>query len=292
LVVFATQGLLFALIVIWKKIWDFKFITACAISGVLALLSLSHWIPVITSDLGITEFHIQQVKWYFPLQYFYMYFHDPISCIVAGLLIWLAIREIFIRYRSSRIEVEEVILVGWICLGFLIPLLYSVLVMPMLQDKYTFILVPAVLLLVALGFDQINTKWSFYLVPLFFICFFFNSLFFKKLYNIQYPPEQWREVAKEIIKSDKDTQLVFSNYAWYHRYYFKVFKAVNPPLEPAYANFTALLRNANSVWVIRSKAFSDKGLLEAQQKVLDQEFESGGSITFSDAVAIHYTRRN
>lgn len=292
IVVFLSQSLLFLVFLIWKKITDIKFILKGVVSGIVAGLSLAHWLPVIIGDIGITHFHIQPIRWYFLVQYFYMYFRDPVTCVVVGLFILIALRELMTRYKSRGFIIEDFVLVGWICLGYFIPLAYSILQLPMLQDKYTFIVVPGILMLAALGFDQLADKrWSLYLLSLLFLCILINSFFIKRLYHIKYPPEQWREVAQEIVKSDKDTQLVFSEYAWYYRYYFKVYKSVNLPLEPAYANFNGLIVNANSVWVIISTKLSDRGLSEAQQKKLDQQFKLERTETFIDSRAIRYIRK-
>ncbi|MBI1770271.1 MAG: glycosyltransferase family 39 protein [Bacteroidetes bacterium] len=292
MVVFLSQFLLFLFIIIWKKITDIKFILQSSVSGIFAGLSFLHWLPVIVSDLQINAFHIASVKWYFLIQYFYVYFGDPVSSIIFGILFLLAVRIIILRFKSRSHTIEDVVLVGWIVMGFLIPLIYSWLKIPMLESKYTFVVLPAILLIVALGFDIIQFKeWSFYLIPVLIFSLFFNALFFKRLYQISNPPEQWREVTREIMKSDKDTQWVFSEYAWYFRYYFKIYKGINQPLEPRYANFKATLSSARSIWVLTSTRFPDKGLSQKQQQELEAEFDLAETVNFTDSYARHYIRR-
>jgi len=300
IVVFVSQFILFVFIILWKKIKDIKFISYSLLSGVFAALSFAHWLPVVFSDLGISQFHIQPVTWYFPIQYYYFYFRDFVTCFLCAALSFLVLREIFLRMRSKITKIDDVILLGWIGLGFLIPLLYSVLKIPMLEYKYTFIVVPAIIMMVALGFetDLFNQltfvradKLKIYLVAILFFAFLNNALFIKTIYFVRYPPQQWREVTREVMKTDAKNQIVFSEYAWYFRYYFKVYRSFNPPLEPKYADFNALISNADSVWVLTSTSFYDEGLSAEQQKSLDEKFRLADKKSFNDTIAKHYIRR-
>jgi 4-amino-4-deoxy-L-arabinose transferase-like glycosyltransferase len=291
MVVFASQFILFAYIILWKKIKDVRFILYSLGSGVAVGLSFLHWLPVVLSDLTIAEFHIQPLKWYFLVSYYGFYFRDYITGMVCAWLGFLAVRQLSFRAKTKSLQPEDVIVIGWIVLGFLLPVLYSVLRMPMLEYKYSMIVVPAILLIIAFGFDTIpQQKFKLPVVAVLVVSFAINTIFIRPIYY-RAPFEEWREVTKEIIKTDRDTQLVFSSYAWYYRYYFKVNKSVNPPLEPAYANFDALLKNANQVWVVHSTRFPDSGLSQVQQDSLNANFNFEKQVDFVDAIATSYIRR-
>jgi hypothetical protein len=162
----------------------------------------------------------------------------------------------------------------------------------MLQDKDTFTIVPAVLLVIALGFETIKMeKLKFYIISVLFVSFIDTAAFGAPIYNVPYPSQQWREVTQKIQQSDKDNQLVFSEYAWYFRYYFKVYKSTNLPFEPGYADFNALVSTSGSVWVLKSTSFSDPGLTPEQQKYLEADFQLIEEFTSADAIAKHYVRR-
>ena len=162
----------------------------------------------------------------------------------------------------------------------------------MLQERYTFIIVPAVLLVVALGFESIKMeKLKVYIMTVLFFSFLGNALFVKSIYFVPYPPQQYREVTKEVMKTDRYDQLVFSEYAWYFRYYFEIYGSINAPLEPQYANFNELIVNANSVWLLSSTIFPDHGLSEDQRKSLDLGFQLVEEKKFTDTIARHYIKR-
>lgn len=291
MVVFASQFILFIGILIWKKIKDVRFISSCLLSGVVIGLSFLHWLPVVLADLEIDQFHVAPLKWYFPIEYFVIYFRDYVSVIICGVLGFLGLRQIFRYAKSESLQIQDVVLVGWIVLAFLIPALYSVLRMPMLEYKYSFIAVPAILLMIAIGFDSISIeKLKLPVLAVLLLAFgihatFINSIYYRK------PLEQWRELSKELTKTDSNTQLVFSEYAWYYRYYFKINKSIYPPLEPRYADFNTLIKNASRIWILQSKRFPDRGLTPEQQQQLDLQFKYETQVEFVDVIGRSYIRR-
>jgi mannosyltransferase len=292
MVVFVSQFILFITIIIWKRIRDRKFIFYSLASGVAAALTFAHWLPVVLSDLTIPQFHVAQVKWYFLAEFYYIYFRDIVICVIGAFLTVLALQRIMPRLKDKTASIEEIILLGWIILGFGIPLLYSILRMPMLDYKYSFIVLPAILLLFALGFDAFDSqRLKKYIIPVLFFSFLNTALFAKSVYYVPYPPEQWREAAKEIVKTDSPTQIVFSEYAWYFRYYFKIFHSANPPFEPRYADVPALLKMANSVWVLSSVKFPDPGLSPEQRAALEKDFRKVREFRLVDNIATQYIRR-
>ena len=232
LVVFVSQFILFVFIIFWKKMNDLKFVGNAFLAGTIAALSFAHWLPVVLSDLKIPQFHVQQVTWYFPIQFYYIYFRDAVTCMLCAALSFLFLREVFLRIKAKSTRIEDVILIGWVGLGFLIPLLYSLIRMPMLEYKYTFILIPGILAMVALGLETDLTnnfrflkpnRFKLYVIGMLFFAFSVNALFIRTIYFVRTPWQQWREVTREVMKMDSENQIVFAEYAWYFRYYFKIY---------------------------------------------------------------------
>lgn len=87
LVVFATQGMLFLVILLLQP-FDKRFFLLSLGSAIIISLFLIPWIPTFFSDAQTISFWIQPEPLYFPLQYFYVYFKDIISCIVYGIACW------------------------------------------------------------------------------------------------------------------------------------------------------------------------------------------------------------
>lgn len=290
LVVFASQFLIFLTIIFWKGT-NVRFVMRSLAAGILAGISFLHWLPVVISDLGISEFHAQKLVWYFPALFHWVYFRDIVTALVCAVLAFLAIRELCFSLIRKQTTEEQIVLAGWLAFGFGIPLIYSLLRMPMLEYKYTFIMLPAVFLLMAMGLDSLQSKKvKLIIVAVLFISFHVNALFLKPIYLAK-PIEQWREVAKEVLETDTEDQVVFTRYAWYHRYYFKMYGSIHQPLEPQFADFEAWLASSDKVWVLVSTRFHDTGLSYTQEKILDKSFRLEKEMTFADTHAKYFVRR-
>ena len=291
MVVFVSQFIIFIIVIIIKKIRDVKFILSALVAGIFVGLSFLHWLPVVLSDLGISEFHVQPVAWYFPALYHWVYFRDIITCTIAAILIFMALRRMYFNFMSKSVDIGNIVLIGWVGLGFLIPLLYSLIKMPMMEYKYSFIVLPGVLIFAALGFEEIkaaNIRSG--IVVLLLLSFPINALAFKKLYYRK-PFEEWREVTKEIMKTHDSTQIVYSNYAWYYRYYFKLYHLTGQPYPPRYSDFEPLTDQFQSVWVLTQTKYPDSGLTPDQQAYLTENFKLIRELNFIDTKAQHYQRK-
>lgn len=299
MVLFASQFLIFLTIVIINRINDLKFILWSLLSAILAGLSFLHWIPVVLSDLQISSYHLPQVEWFFPFQYYYVYFRDAVTCVICALLSLLALQEMVKGLKTRPIKLEYFVLLSWLLLSFTIPLLYSWFKLPMLEYKYTFIAVPAVFLLAALGFDsqflsrfdpisKVRVRPTLY-VTLFFV-FIVNALFFKRLYFDRHPWQSWREVSQLVLKSDSKDQIVLSNFTWYFRYYFKIYESKVLIVEPRYIDIERL-EKSQLIWVVTSTIFPDMGLEQAQQKLLSEKFVLDKEEIFEDFNVKQFVRK-
>lgn len=299
MVVFASQFLIFIFVVFVNRINDTKFILWSLSSATLAGLSFLHWVPVVLSDLQIASYHLPQVEWYFPIQYYYVYFRDPITCVVCGTLSLFAVREMVRGMQVGLFKLEYLVLLCWILLSFLIPLLYSLFKIPMLEYKYTFIALPAFFLLAAFGFDSDFLNQAFskrrvaiktYLCIVLVSMFVLNALFLKKLYLNRHPWQSWREVSQLVLKSDSKDQIVLSNFTWYFRYYFKIYESKGLIVEPRYIDIERL-KKSQLIWVVTSTIFPDMGLEQAQQKLLSEKFVLDKEETFGDFTVKRFVSR-
>jgi mannosyltransferase len=291
IVVFVTQFLLLIIACISQKITDWKFITKAIVAGIFTALSFAHWLPVVLSDLGINHFHIAPIKWWFPIQYWWVYFQDPIACIAFVGLIIMASKIYYVEYkRSGHVGLTPIMLIGWILFSFLIPITYSLIRIPMLEYKYTVIALPAIFVLIAVGIEACKTKLIVTGAVVLTISYLAISFYFRPLYYRK-PFEEWREITAYIKKTDGGDQFVFSNYAWYFRYYFNQYDIQHQPFEPQYADFASLADQANRIYVITNTRYVDSGLLPDQSAYLQEHFQKKSETKFADAVATLYTRR-
>jgi len=290
IVVFASQLIIFAFLIFMGK-FDIRFVIKSLFVGVLVAISFVHWLPVVVSDLGISSFHAQQVSWYFPVSFYWVYFRDVITCAITGILLLRVFRNADFKANVSQDISVTVTLVGWIFFGFLIPLIYSLVRMPMLEYKYSIIVLPALFVLIAVGFDAIESRVvRLAIPPVLAICFLVNSVFFESIY-FREPFERWREITKEIGRTSSSEEIVFSDYAWYLRYYFTIYSVSNQPLEQRFADFQQHLKQSKKIWVIKSLRYPDAGLTTDQQRMLEQYFTFDREVKYPDMTAKHYVRR-
>jgi mannosyltransferase len=291
LVVFFSQFVLFGISIILMEKFEIQFLVKSIFSGVLIGLSFLHWLPVVVSDLGISSFHAQSLKWYFPISFYWVYFRDAVTCIVTLFLLSLSLSQIYSKRITSSNLVESVLLPGWITLCFLVPLIYSWVRMPMLEYKYSIIILPALFTLIAIGFDLVKAPIRRYLIiGVLVFSYAMNALFIKPIYSRK-PFEEWREVVIEVLKTDDQDQTVFSDYAWYLRYYFKVFGSPHQPFEQRFADFKAHLNQSKRVWVITQTRYTDSGLSPDQQMEIDKNFRLVKENVYADSKAKLYARR-
>jgi|GEM_PF-1200941 len=291
LVVFASQCIIFIGILIWYKRTT-KLIVSGLISGAVAALSISHWLPMIFADLQITEFHVQPVPFYFPIVFIWVYFKDIVTCLIVTALGFLYLRKVVSDIRAKDFSIEQFIIIGWLGIGFLIPLLYSVLRIPLLTFKYSVITLPALFLMIGTGFLTIrNNVLKTAILTTWILALFINMAFLKKMYDRPY--EYWRDAAVQIMRESRDNQVIFGKLAWYNAYYFKTLHYdQHLPEDQRFCDFTGLMNKADAVWILVHTRYPDEGLSTEQQKQLDEQFVFVKQIEFNEAYAKLYERKS
>jgi len=220
LVVFASQGLLFILLIILYPV-NRRFIILSVLSGLSVVISIIPWIPIFFSDSETQNFWIQAEPFYFLIKYFYVYFKDIFSSFVFAtvLIIYLLSRYKLFKANHS-IDRVDLLVVGGVAFSFIIPLIYSILQTPMLHIRYTLIALPPLIIMISLGFTFLKAR----LQTILLIATCFTSLFSLVViekYYVKILKEDWRGLVNDVIKSGSPTDVIVSRYEWYCNYYFK-----------------------------------------------------------------------
>lgn len=315
MVLFITQLLIFICYVIFFR-KSFGFIIRAAIAGALAGLSIVHWLPVILHDLQISSFHIKPLTVRYLIKFFWWYFYDPASFVIYSIFFLLALRNVYKKVQLKIFAMEDLVISGWLLIGFLIPLIYSFLKIPLLTNKYCTIQVPAMFVFIGQGFaslmnDKIKTygiiiitvsagiilfvarpqyKKSFHEDGREIALIYFNSKDAdKKSWN-----EDWREVAEFFRDQKAQKRVIFSQLSWFHEYYFKEYN-INFPLDQNTCDFTNQVSGADSVYLLLHDHYkngvSPIGFLPEQQKVIRENFELTDIIRFRKSKALLYVRK-
>ena len=221
LVVFASQGILFVLIIILYPV-DKRFILLSILFGMLVVIGVSPWIPIFFSDAKAENFWIQPIPVFFLINYFWVYFKDVLSCFFFAVLLIVYFFSLYKQFRSRHsIDRVDMILFGGTALSFLIPLLYSLVQTPMLHVRYTLIALPSLIVMISLGIRLIGRPGFQKTILIITFCSSLISLVvFQKFYS-EIKKEDWRGIVTAVINEAAPGDVSVSRHSWYCNYYFK-----------------------------------------------------------------------
>jgi hypothetical protein len=268
------------------------------------LVAYIPWLPIITSDMNITEFWALKPSPLFWGLYYYMYLgKDPYLAVLYLFFVFLAVKH-FIRNlkehsddgsKSSYLYVFVVICL-WIVISYLIPYLYSVIKIPILDAKYTIITLPALILLFATGWSTLtNYRVKIVLLITILISTCINMSFFNQYY-FAVKKEQLREAAEVVIKYNTNNTKVYSSLSWFYNFYFRQYGSNIVVLNPTDMQFDRLSYSSvdafggeKTVWVLQGHLVPP--LTPEQQQYLDQNFVLDQKFDFASSYAYLYRRK-
>ncbi|MFM7856145.1 MAG: hypothetical protein ACKO96_30545, partial [Flammeovirgaceae bacterium] len=196
----------------------------------------------------------------------------------------------FIQWNKSRqpIHTGLAILIFWVFLGYGIPFLYSILIAPMLIVRYTIIVLPAIIVLIAWSMSLLKEKHLFLTVAL---CFLLSLIaFYQNEYYSKIQKEQWREVVKEVIKENKEPSIIFSYYSWHYNYYFRSLKSNKRSHHPQTVNYAQTIGSADYIWLIKGHE-RNIGASTQELDIIQKDFTLEKEIKFVDAQAALFVRK-
>jgi uncharacterized membrane protein len=231
LVVFASQAMLFVGLVLFYPRQQ-RFILLAFGAWIAVVLMISPWLPIIFSDLKTPAFWIKQESLFFPIVYFYVYFKDILACSVFALLIIYYFVQTGKSWRAGTKPTQaEFILIGWPVFTFLIPLVYSIIRIPMLQVRYTLIALPAIVVIIAAGFMLLKPRLRSYLLVACCFTMVISLVFIEHFYTKQ-RKEDWRGMISKVSSTALPGDVFVTNYTSYCNYYLKVLHSPHRAIEP------------------------------------------------------------
>ena len=232
LVVFAVQGIIFCLILTFYPV-SRKFVILSVSAAILVILSISPWIPIFFSDAQTKEFWIQQEPFYFPFVYFYVYFKDVFSCFAFAILLIIYFFNVYKHFvLTRRVDRNDFILIAGVTFSFLIPIVYSFVQTPMLQVRYTLIILPSLIVMISLGFRFLKISHQRILLVATCCSALFSLIVIEKYYT-KIRKEDWRGMISTVIRESTPNDAFVSPHAWYCNYYFKIQNSGARAMPPA-----------------------------------------------------------
>jgi mannosyltransferase len=270
-------------------------ITLGLLAGITTGFSFTHWVPVIISEMNVTTFHAAPLRYSMLWEYLWSYFREPVSFSIYLVAIVLVVRQFYYLTTRSGLQVTHVIVTAWIVLGVLLPLIYSIVKVPILTPKYEAIVVPALFVVIAYGItlfrnDSVKAIMAFIIVLSSFILLFIARPLHKPRRS-----EDWREIATFFSRGElKTNPVIFSNLAWFHQYYFQK-NNVRLPMEPNTVNVSNVIAARDSVWLLENDRYSDNwaGKAEALTRAgFEHRFMPADTILIDQSRIILFVRRS
>jgi len=287
-----TQAIIFMIIGLVHRRGVRFFLKGLACAAIV-LLAFLPWIPTIMNDLQIKSFWIENPGPLFFREYFRRYFIGWLPIPLSNILKWtffLVLLNYFwtLLYRAIKrqsIEIDHFVLIGWGVLTLLIPYLYTVYRMPMLVDRYTIITLPAILLVIAMGWVYIKEVYLKILIVLIFVYCDFRV---HHRYFDRYKKSEYRELAFHIIQENKNSYPVLSQHSWHFSYFFRKYNAGYEVQHIIKLNEPDWVSNKEKIWIIAPQVH----LLGGQAEMLNASFQVEKELQQDDCNAVLYARKH
>jgi hypothetical protein len=296
MVVLLTQLITFMWILFQRGL-DKKLLGYGVLAGIMILIAFLPWMPVIIQDHSGPEYWIEMPSFDFLITYYFIYLgHDKVLIVLFALSALFYVLRVFgVEHpagssTSSRLHPRQyfMLLAIWIILAYGIPLVYSFSSRPILHERYTIIALPAILLVVALGFSYIkNLALTLLLVGVVVASTAYNFTYITHYYTA-ISKNQFREVVQAVLTKNKKKIKIYSDQAWHYNYYFRLYQAPYAAIDSYGINFEEALKREQQVWILQG--LGTKGVSEEQQQFLGQQYQIAEEVKFIGASALLYER--
>jgi len=204
------------------------------ISAAIIIVGYLPWVPFFLQTSKITSTWIQ-VSHDFLQIYFYEYFGN--SDLLNPLLVFLVFMYFLKvglsaefsfnqKLKENSLVFSFVLFLFWIFITLLIPYLRSLLVVPMLYSRYTIVVLPAIILILAYSIELFKRPiLQSVLVGLFVILSLINSFFVRRYYSAP-AKTQFREMTQYVVaENSSNFPIINERTAWHQEFYLKKLKS-------------------------------------------------------------------
>lgn len=286
LVVVLAESILFVGLSIWQR-RDWLFFSKGVVCAGLTLLAFAPWLPNILHDSKVSSFWIPPLDLYTLPDYFSRYFNGWWGLAMKIYFSWIlfAVLVIGIWTIGTRIAGRQketstpVIILGWILLTLAIPMVYSVVKLPLFLDRYTIITLPAIVVTIAFGWNSIQSARMRVFLVLIFVFFTWRA---DHRYFYAFKKPEYRELVSSVIARNTDHVPVLSkSVAWHCNYYFRAFGAGYEAIDSKEMNFGALSPEFSRIWILNPRT----DLTDDQRKMLETRYEKSEEIELEEVHA-------
>jgi uncharacterized membrane protein len=285
-----------------KQSWK-KNIYASLVAGLTTIIL---WIPSIPIFLIVTKiksFWIQPPTAEVYLGLFKEFFGYAESLIFIASIISC---YYFIKVFSSKYDKKEnknnnivfgfIIISVWVFITLLIPYIRTYVDVPMIISRYFISVLPAAILIVAIGIERIKSSIIQYVIISFFIVSSLVDLFLVKDYYNKITKTQYREMSQKVIEKNKlNNAKIYSIWGWHLRHFFTndivKMETKEQTLEEVIQYMKSSPENKKDFWFIGAH-FQKFELSSESEAYLNSNFNLIENIEYYDTWARYYAPKD
>ena len=205
------------------------------LSFIIIGIGYAPWLPFLYSMSGIQSFWIGAISPDFMPEFYYDYFGSAtllkpfilFFLIVYLIRVSLGVDSVSLKaVRTNPLLLSFTICTVWVLITYLIPYIRSLLVVPMLFPRYTIVVVPAFLLVLAYGIELFRHPVLKIIITSFFVIFSLITIYINKFYSNDPRKSQFREMTKYVVTENTNNYPIINQVtSWQQQYYLKKFKS-------------------------------------------------------------------
>lgn len=207
-----------------------KFFIYSLITGIITLLLYIPALFILFQNTKITsiwiqlptaDFFTQTIKDFFGNSEIVLFF------VVSGIIVFFL--NLYKRSDNKALSINPndekqvfaaFVLISWILITFIIPLIYSFINLPMLINRYLINILPAVIIMIAIGLNYIKNNFIKFSVISVIVLFALTDLFIVKDYYNKVTKSEFTKLTEEIKKRNPDHSKVVTYWSWLLPYFF------------------------------------------------------------------------
>lgn len=301
--VFAQYLILLFFLIMVPKEEKKKFFINSFISGIITLLV---FLPALSAFMRITEMDSFWLQKPGPEAYTIMFreFFGS-SEMVLFLINAIAIYYVVNLFRAkltapdsksiidNKLIFSFILLFSWLFISLLLPLIKSYLDVPMILSRYFINILPALLLIIAIGILYIRNNVVKITVVCCFVIFSLTDIFVVKNYYNTVTKSQYRELANEIIKRNPDNSRLVVYWSWIIPYFFENEKQLFIEGRSLEDRVTAMRTGSvplDSFWYMDANG-RPYALSKEDEAYLNENFYVKENLNYFDAWAKYYVSK-
>lgn len=275
-----------------------------ALAGIAVLI---FWYPsfkIFLSVMEIKSFWIQAPILEVYSQFFKDFFGNAemvlLIVLLTGVFYFVGVFNQEKNKKQLYKEVPElfsfIVLVIWIFVTLFIPFIRTYLDIPMLISRYFIGVLPAVIIILAIGIARIkNQMVQITVISLFILVSLTDVIIVKDYYN-KISKTQFREITTNMIEKNTNKDKIVSSFGWLMGYFFDGGKAYPSTIEGSLKDYISVMRT-NKAMTLESFWYMDGNARPYELAPEDEQFLNGNfyveeDLSYFDTWAKHYVSKN